>query len=153
MKPGMRPAFKLVLILALLCLPVGGGTALAGGDDMTELKQQIKDMAQQLKKQNELIQEMQKRLQKAEQGQKKLAKSTVKVKKDAKELDKRLSKAELHTATDKVSFGVELVPEAQSIHYNDMLTAPVRWFRAFSPPSQPAASTAVPRPRSRAPWA
>ncbi|MFC1523934.1 DUF3373 family protein [Thermodesulfobacteriota bacterium] len=39
------------------------------------------------------------------------------------ELDERLNEAELHTATDKVSFGVELRTKADSIHYGDMLFA------------------------------
>lgn len=43
---------------------------------------------------------------------------------DSKEMEERLNKAELHTATDKVSFGVDLRTRADSIHYDNILTAP-----------------------------
>ena len=40
------------------------------------------------------------------------------------EFDDRLNKAELHTATDKVSFGLELRSRADTIHYSDVQVAP-----------------------------
>ena len=40
------------------------------------------------------------------------------------EMEDRLNKAELHTATDKLSFGVEFRTRADSIHYSDTLAAP-----------------------------
>ena len=40
------------------------------------------------------------------------------------ELEERLDETELHTATDKISFGVELRTRADSIHYNDTRVAP-----------------------------
>ena len=43
---------------------------------------------------------------------------------DSKEMEERLNEAELHTATDKVSFGVDLRTRADSIHYDNILSAP-----------------------------
>lgn len=40
------------------------------------------------------------------------------------ELEERLDEAELHTATDKISFGLELRTRADSIHYSDTRVAP-----------------------------
>ncbi len=50
------------------------------------------------------------------------------------EMDERLNKTELHSATDKVSFGVEFRTRADSIHYSDIQTAP-SWLMAgfFTP--------------------
>lgn len=41
-----------------------------------------------------------------------------------KELNDRLNKTEIHTATDKISFGIELRTRLDSIHYEDMRVAP-----------------------------
>ena len=40
------------------------------------------------------------------------------------EMDERLNKAELHTATDKVSFGIDFRTRADSIHYENLQVAP-----------------------------
>ena len=40
------------------------------------------------------------------------------------ELEERLDETELHTATDKISFGFELRTRGDSIHYNDTRVAP-----------------------------
>jgi len=50
------------------------------------------------------------------------------------EMDERLNKTELHSATDKVSFGVEFRTRADSIHYSDIQAAP-SWLMAgfFTP--------------------
>ena len=45
-------------------------------------------------------------------------------KEQIKEMDKRLNKAELHTATDKISFGIDFRTRADSIHYKDIRVAP-----------------------------
>ena len=45
-------------------------------------------------------------------------------KEQIKEMDDRLNKAELHTATDKISFGIDFRTRADSIHYKDIRVAP-----------------------------
>ena len=52
-------------------------------------------------------------------------------------LSDRLDKAEMHTATDKVSFGFYLRTRAESIHYNDIRMAPSPVINSFfaSPPN------------------
>jgi hypothetical protein len=50
------------------------------------------------------------------------------------EMDERLNKTELHSATDKVSFGMEFRTRADSLHYSDIQAAP-SWLMAgfFTP--------------------
>ncbi len=54
---------------------------------------------------------------------------------EIEEMDERLNEAELHTATDKLSLGVELRSRADSIHYQDMLTAPDAFMGMFFTPA------------------
>lgn len=49
-------------------------------------------------------------------------------------LSDRLDKAEMHTATDKVSFGFYLRTRAESIHYNDIRMAPSPIINGFFTP-------------------
>ncbi len=92
-------------------------------DELQMLKQQLEVMSQQMK----VIQEKLKALE---------SKNTEKAD-EIKEIDDRLSKAEIHTATDRISFGVELRTKAESIHYNDLRVAPSTLISAFfaSPPA------------------
>ncbi|RJP87791.1 MAG: DUF3373 family protein [Desulfobacteraceae bacterium] len=53
---------------------------------------------------------------------------------DMEDMSGRLDKAEMHTATDKVSFGVYLRTRADSIHYDDMRGAPASLMGAFFAP-------------------
>ncbi|MGA6925540.1 MAG: DUF3373 family protein [Desulfosarcina sp.] len=50
---------------------------------------------------------------------------------DFEEMDDRLNKAELHTATDKVAFGLELRTRADTLHYKDMQVAPRAFVNGF----------------------
>jgi len=43
---------------------------------------------------------------------------------EIEEMDERLNEAELHTSTDKLSLGIELRSRGDSIHYQDMISAP-----------------------------
>ena len=43
---------------------------------------------------------------------------------ETQEMDKRLNKAELHTATDKIAWGIEFRTRADSIHYDNIRVAP-----------------------------
>ena len=64
-----------------------------------------------------------------------LEKADKKDKEEVEYLGKRLDKAELHTATDKVSLGLELRSKADSIHYNGMLSAPSAMVGSFFTPA------------------
>jgi len=46
------------------------------------------------------------------------------LKEQMEEMDERLNETELHSATDKVSFGLEFRTKADSIHYQDVSVAP-----------------------------
>lgn len=46
-------------------------------------------------------------------------------------LSKRVDKTEMHTATDKVSLDIEFRTKAESIHYNDMRSAPASMLGQF----------------------
>jgi hypothetical protein len=50
------------------------------------------------------------------------------------DLSQRVDKTELHTATDKLSFGAYLRTQAESIHYDDVRAAPPSFFGAFFMP-------------------
>ncbi len=63
-----------------------------------------------------------------------LQKKVKELEETVEELDERLNEAELHTATDKISFGVELRTKADSIHYEDMAFAPNSLIQGFFRP-------------------
>ena len=52
----------------------------------------------------------------------------------ADEMEQRLNKAELHAATDKLSFGVDFRTRAESLHYDDAQMAPSSLLNAFFTP-------------------
>jgi len=79
---------------------------------------------------NELKQEIQTLQQKIE----KLEKDGAYVQEDIDDLGTRVDKTELHTATDKVSFGVYFRTEASSLHYDNILGAPPELMGAFFTP-------------------
>jgi hypothetical protein len=106
-KAGMKLYRAMVVTMAVaLVLPMGAWAA----DDAQSLRRQMDDMKKQMEALQKKIDAMEDQSAKqAEQSQ---------------ELDERLSKAELHSATDKLSFGVELRTRADSIHYSDIRRAP-----------------------------
>jgi hypothetical protein len=53
------------------------------------------------------------------------------------EMDDRLNKAELHSATDKIALGVELRTRGDSIHYQDTRVAPQQLLSYFFIPFNP----------------
>lgn len=61
-----------------------------------------------------------------------------------KELNNRLNKTEIHVATDKISFGLELRSRVDSIHYEDVRVAP-SWLMNgfFVSPTNPLTSSAM----------
>ncbi len=79
------------------------------------------ESAQSLKKQIEVMDSTIKLMQKKVKS---LEAKELTKEEEFKEIDERLSKAEIHTATDKLSFGVELRTQAQSLHYKDIRKTP-----------------------------
>jgi hypothetical protein len=102
------PGFCLIVFLFLLVFSIPSHTyALT---EVEELKGEIKEMNKQMK----ILQEKLEKLESA---------STQK-EEEISEIDERLNKAELHTSSDKLSWGVELKTSGESIHYDDALFAP-----------------------------
>ncbi len=104
-----------VLLAALSSTP-----AIAGADEVDALKQQLDSMSQ-------MMQELKDKIQKLES-------ENVKKTDEIEEIDDRLNVAEMHTASDKISFGVDLRTKANSISYKDMLFAPSSLIQGFFTP-------------------
>ncbi|MEJ2656733.1 MAG: DUF3373 family protein [Desulfobacterales bacterium] len=102
----------LLFLLSLFSAPV-----VFAADDIQTLKEQLKSMSRQME-------ELQKKIESLE---------TTDTKKEEKiqEIDQRLNKAELHTATDKISFGIDFRTRADSIHYKDIQAAPSSLVNGF----------------------
>jgi hypothetical protein len=106
-KAGMKPYQTMaVTVAAVLVLPIATWAA----DDAQSLRHQMDAMKQQIEALQKQIDAME--AQSAKQTE------------QSQELEKRLNKAELHTATDKLSLGIELRTRADSIHYSDIRLAP-----------------------------
>lgn len=104
--------FSLLFMMPLL--PVSEAFA---ENEIQTLKEQLQTMSKQME-------ELQKRIEAME--------TTESEKKDQiTEMDSRLNKAELHTATDKISFGIDLRTRAESIHYKDLSVAPSNLTNGF----------------------
>ncbi len=84
----------------------------------------LRDQMDTLKQQMEILQ---KKLDKMES-------QNIEKAEEAKEIEERLSKTELHSATDKLSFGVDLRTRADSIHYSDIQMAPSAMLNSFFVP-------------------
>ena len=112
--------YPVLIIGWLLAALVLSPTSMWANDEVTELKNQLQQLT-------EMMQTIQQKLEAVEA--KNAEKET-----EIKEMDKRLNKAELHTATDRISFGVEFRSRADSIHYEDMLSAPDQLMGAFFAP-------------------
>lgn len=89
---------------------------------------EVETLKQQMQQLTEMMQTIQQKLDDLETKTEKKAA-------EIKEIDQRLNTAELHTATDKLAFGVELRSRAESIHYEDMRTAPAALFSSFFTPT------------------
>lgn len=79
--------------------------------------QEVEELKSQLKKMNEQMMALQEKLEKLES-------SSMEKEEEIAEIDERLNKAEMHTATDKIAFSVELRSNAETIKYDDTLFAP-----------------------------
>ena len=89
---------------------------------------EVEALKEQMKALTEMMQTVQQKLAAIES-------KTESKESEIKEIDERLNKAEMHTETDKLAFGVELRSRADSIHYQDMLTAPPELFNSFFTPA------------------
>jgi len=116
---GTRNIFTAVLISFFLMM--GFAPASPAADEVDEMKKQLQSLS-------EMMKSLQEKLDKVE-------KQSASKETEITEIDKRLNKAELHTASDKISFGVDLRSEAQSIHYQDVLMAPPSLLNAFFTPA------------------
>lgn len=102
---------RLLKLLGLIFLSIFiySGSALAK-DNINILREQILDMNKQMQAMQDKLDQLEsKRIEKDE---------------EIIELDDRLSQAELHTATDKLSLGFELRTQASSLRYSDVSRAP-----------------------------
>ncbi len=89
-------------------------------DEVKMLKEQLETMNQNIQKLQEQIAEIEKK--NAEEVE------------EVEYLNDRMDKAELHTATDKLSLGIELRSRADTLHYSDMQAAPAALVNGFFTP-------------------
>jgi hypothetical protein len=108
----------IVGIVFLLCVAAPG--IASAEDDVKILKQRLEQMSQEMEAVQKKLEDIERKSQAEEE--------------EIEEIDDRLNKAELHTATDKVSFGVELRTRAVSLHYSDIQMAPASFTNMFFAP-------------------
>ncbi len=105
-----------IAVFLLMLMPVATSPAWAAGEQ-ERLREQMDDLRRQMEVLQEKIEQMEDKNKQQEET--------------AKEMNQRLDKAELHTATDKLSFGVDLRTRADSIHYQDVQMAPTSLINGF----------------------
>jgi len=86
-------------------------------DDVNALKKRLDQMTREMEEVQKKLEQMETKNQEKEE--------------EIEEIDDRLNKAELHTATDKLSFGVELRTRGDSLHYSDIQMAPAALTNMF----------------------
>jgi hypothetical protein len=108
-------------IVLLWCVAAPG--TVSAQDDVEALKQRLEQMSQEMEAVQKKLEEMETRSEAKEE--------------EIEEIDDRLNKAELHTATDKVAFGIEFRSRADTLKYKDIQAAPSSLVGAFfeSPPN------------------
>ncbi|NOY69961.1 MAG: DUF3373 domain-containing protein [Deltaproteobacteria bacterium] len=111
-KIGKRNAFLWAFALIFLAWASLPSMAFAE-DDITSIKNEVKALEKKIEK-----------LEKANSWNSD----------DIGDLGKRLDKAEMHTASDKISFSVDFRTKAESIHYNDLQAAPAALVGGFFTP-------------------
>ncbi len=92
----------------------------AAADEVQDLKRQLRELSDQMKSVQEKLESMEKAETEKDE--------------DMEALEDRLSKAEFHAATDKIAWGVELRTRAESIHYDNLLSAPPQLLGGFFTP-------------------
>ena len=110
-KPSLiRLTTAVIIALAVLtafCLPA------IASDDLESLKKEVDALNRKIEK---------------------MEKQGALVKDDVNELSTRMDAAEMHTATDKLSLGIEFRTKADSIHYEDIRSAPPALIQTFFTP-------------------
>jgi hypothetical protein len=114
-----KSVFGVVMVVFLFLL-VGVPSQSPASDDVEELKQQLQSLGNMMKTVQQKLETLEK--QNASKDE------------EVKEMDKRLNKAEMHTTTDKISFGAELRTQGESIHYQDIQMAPAPIINSFFAP-------------------
>lgn len=104
------PAARQAIAVLLLMLIPAAAAPVWAADDSETLRKQMNELKEQMDV-------LQKKIDQQEET--------------AKEMNQRLNKTELHSATDKLSFGVDLRTRADSIHYQDVQMAPTTMINAF----------------------
>ena len=115
---GRRLPVLLVCGLFLLTVMWPGGVW--ADTEMEALKKQLRELT-------EMVQKVEKQMSDLE------AKSAEK-EEEMEEVSDRLDQAEMHTATDKLSLGVELRSRGDSIHFQDQRSAPDAMMASFFTP-------------------
>lgn len=113
LKAGLSLIIMVSLILFLPCLA-------AADQQQEQLRKQLDTLQKQMEQVRKQLDAMQ-------------AKDEEKTER-VEELESRMDKSELHTATDKISFGAELRTRAESIHYTDLRQAPDSLVSGFFTP-------------------
>jgi hypothetical protein len=108
-RPGKKRVLRLFLAGLFLVFTASPGILWADSE-VDALKQQLNQLS-------EMMQNVEKKLADME------AKNAEK-EEELEEMEERVSETELHTTTDKLSLGLELRSRADSIHYQDMISAP-----------------------------
>ena len=119
---GIQTLVTLSVLIFLICAAFPGPSV--AQDDTTQvLKQRLEEM-------NREMEEIQQKLEDLERQ------NTAK-EEEMEEIDDRLNEAELHTATDKVAFGIEFRSRADTLKYKDIQAAPSSLVGAFfeAPPN------------------
>ncbi|MCB2148690.1 MAG: DUF3373 family protein [Deltaproteobacteria bacterium] len=97
------------------------GVALPGiasaEEDVKLLKQRLEQMSKEMEAVQKKLEDIERKSQDKEEA--------------IAEMDDRLNKAELHTATDKVAFGVELRTRADTLQYDNIQAAPGALINGF----------------------
>ncbi len=108
--------------IKMLCLFIlfSWGTTVHANDEVQMLKMQIEQMSQSMEMLKKKIEDIEKKSHEE--------------KEEVQYLSSRIDKAELHTATDKVSLDIELRTRADSLHYDDMQAAPSSFMGGFFTP-------------------
>lgn len=107
------PVMAGLLILVLITVP---GSSVAE-DDVDALKRKLKQMSQDMEVVKQKLDSIEKKSSETEE--------------QIDEMDDRLNKTEVHTATDKIAFGIDFRSRADSLHYQDLQMAPANLTNAF----------------------
>lgn len=116
-KRGWKPKTLVILMVTLLLSGVISLGTASAADEVEQLKQRLEQMNQEMQAVQQKLDDLEKQDQAKQETM--------------EELDDRLNKAELHTATDKVAFGIEFRSRGDSLHYKDIQMAPASLTNMF----------------------